>query len=439
MGLWNKVETYSEVIHANNGKMRIAVIGAGISGLSIAQLLKDDYDVTVFEQNRSVGGLIKCKRVNDCLYHTVGGHVFNSKNQQVLNWFWSFFNREEEFTETKRKAKVYFQDQIIGYPIENHIYNLDKPLINSITKELLELQKTQKHKTPCDYSNFEEFLKENFGDTLYRIYFKPYNTKIWKTDLKQVSMQWLEGKLPMPDYSEIILSNILREEENRMVHATFFYPKYNGSQFIADRLSKELDIKTGFTLNDASLNGHHVLNRQHAVDKVIYTGDIRRLPNQWQEILSANDIDMQQINSLHANGTSTVFCETDETDISWLYFPENFTTAHRIIYTGNFSDTNNNGSDRKTCVVEFSGKVPNEEMAAQLLLLPGNLVPLSYNYEPNSYVVQTHGTRQLIEAVKKVLMAHNIYLLGRFAEWEYYNMDKAMESAFRLAEVIKAS
>lgn len=69
---------------------KIAIIGGGISGLSMANLLQKSNHVTVFERDSKPGGLIKCEVVNGNLYHTVGGHVFNSKRKDVLNWFWSF-------------------------------------------------------------------------------------------------------------------------------------------------------------------------------------------------------------------------------------------------------------------------------------------------------------------------------------------------------------
>ena len=174
--------------------MKIAIVGSGISGLSMARLLHEKHEVVVFEKEPKTGGLIKCERVQDCLFHKVGGHVFNSKNQQVTDWFWSHFNRDEEFLNAKRNAKVFIKDKIIGYPIENYIYLFDKEDVKSIISELIELQKLPSI-SPFDYENFEEFLKGTFGDTLYNIYFQPYNKKIWQIDLKTVSMEWLEGKL----------------------------------------------------------------------------------------------------------------------------------------------------------------------------------------------------------------------------------------------------
>lgn len=59
--------------------MKIAVIGGGISGLSIARMLQKENDVVVYEKESRPGGLIKCSIVEGSLYHQTGGHVFNTK------------------------------------------------------------------------------------------------------------------------------------------------------------------------------------------------------------------------------------------------------------------------------------------------------------------------------------------------------------------------
>jgi protoporphyrinogen oxidase len=417
--------------------MKIGIIGTGISGLSIAQMLRKQHSVVLFEKEKKAGGLIKCERVNDCLFHNVGGHVFNSKNTGVLDWFWSFFNQDTEFVKVKRKAKILINDIIIGYPIENYLYLLPTEITRQIISELLLIDKEQTKKARS-YDNFASFLRINFGETLCKLYFEPYNSKIWNTDLNTVSIEWLEGKLPMPKLEEILISNILKEEESTMVHSYFYYPKYNGSQFIVDRLKENLDIKTGSNIKDVDFMEEGFIIGDQYFDKIIYCGDIRQLPPQIKALLSENNIDMEYIENLRSNGTSNLFCETDDKDISWLYIPEKFTKAHRIIYTGNFSSTNNKGSKRNTCVVEFSGKVSYEQMLKEISLLPGNLKPISSNYEANSYVIQDNRTRIEISKAKTVLKEHNIYLLGRFAEWEYYNMDKAIESAFELSRSLNS-
>ena len=410
----------------------IAIIGAGISGISLAKMLTSKANVVLFEQ-KTVGGLIKCDRVEDILYHRVGGHVFNSKNDKVLEWFWSFFDKEADFIKAKRFAQVYFEGNYVGYPIENHIYQLNKNLFKQVVEDLVNLPKQS------TITNFEDFLLGRFGRTLYEVYFKPYNTKIWNTDLSKVPLDWLEGKLPMPKVSDIFVSNILRNEEAEMVHSTFFYPKVGGSQFIIDKLATGLSIVENFTVESIhSADGKTFVNGEGPFDEVIYTGDVRMLPDFMKDNMDLAPY-KSDLKKLQSNGTTNILCTCDSTDLSWLYIPEEKYKAHRIIYTGNFSATNNGSvapGNRSSCTVEFSNYADIDAAKAELKNLPGNLEFISYNYEPNSYIIQDEQTRDLVKNVKGVLKSSNVYLLGRFAEWEYYNMDKCIEAAMELDKVL---
>ena len=40
-------------------------------------------------------------------------------------------------------------------------------------------------------------------------------------------------------------------------------------------------------------------------------------------------------------------------------------------------------------------------------------------------------------SIKKLIKPEGIYLLGRFAEWEYYNMDAAIGAAIDLNSVLE--
>lgn len=414
---------------------KIAVIGSGVSGLSVARMLQTKGEVTIFEAQSKAGGLVKCDRVNDNLFHKVGGHVFNSRNKDVLDWFWGLFDRDTEFLKARRNAKILMDGKIIGYPLENYLFQLPAKTVSSILDDMLALKDV--NKKPEDYPNFEEFLKGNFGNTLYQLYLKPYNTKIWNTDLSAVPLEWLDGKLPMPNLKQMLMSNIVREEEGDMVHATFYYARENGSQFIVDRLAEGLEIRLDNPISSIERKPEGLLlNNEHLFDIVVFTGDVRKLGLFYKNASETLQSNLAAVSGLRSNGTSNLFCETDPTDISWLYLPGPEINAHRIIYTGNFSPSNNRGSERTTCVVEFSGKHSYEFMVEQVKQLPGNLKPLSYNYEPNSYVVQGKETRAQIKAIKDETAANGLHLLGRFAEWEYYNMDKAIEAAMDVSNLI---
>lgn len=412
----------------------IAIIGAGISGLSVAHfLIENDLLPTIYEKSDQPGGLIKCEVINGVLFHKVGGHVFNTKNKEISNWFWNKFDKGKEFLGAKRNAKILYDNSIIGYPIENNLFDIDKDITTRIIKDFIQINKSENHSA----KNFHDFLFQNFGETLFKMYFEPYNRKVWNEDLKSIPLEWLEGKLPMPNLQEVLLSNIYKEKESKMVHSSFFYPQKNGSQFIANRLAQDLDIKYNNPIRKISNieKNKWQINDGGIYDKIIYTGDVRKLDSIFSGI-SLNDKLVAKIKGLRSNGTSNILCEIDSNDLSWLYLPNPNIKAHRIIYTGNFNKWNNGNSKRTTCTIEFSGLHTEETMIEEINKLPGSPIPLAFNCEPNSYIIHHSDTHEIINKVKAILEPKGFYLLGRFAEWEYYNMDNAMEAGLSLSNRI---
>ena len=410
---------------------RIAIIGAGISGLSMAHLLKDNYDVTIFEKENTPGGLIRCSVIEGNLFHQCGGHVFNSKNQDVLTWFWSFFNKEKEFLKSDRNSVVIMEDgATIPYPIENHAYMFNDEMMKGFSKDIVELSKSQR-KEP---TNFEEFLLTRFGKTLYHHYFKPYNQKIWRRDLASVPLSWLEGKLPMPTVEEIVYNNLKRVKEKEFVHSSFWYEKRNGSQFIADRFAENLNIHYSANVNFINKEKNGWIIDGTFFEKVVFCGNIKSLPS----ILHGIDIDnyYYYIDSLESHGTTSVFCELEKNPYSWIYLPSNKYDAHRIICTGNFS-INNNANNMFTGTVEFTDMVSKNNILENLSKMPLNPKYITHKYNPFTYPIQDMKTRDMIKSFKKELEKHEFYMTGRFADWEYYNMDVATEAAMRTRTYIK--
>lgn len=417
-------------------EMKIAVIGAGVSGLSVARMLQDrKHSVTVYERENEIGGLVRCRNVAGALFHQTGGHVFNTKYPEVEKWFWALFDRDKEFVKAIRNSALVLLKGIVPYPIENYIYMLEPELQKKIISEILEISYAQKEKK-IKIENFEDFLCKRFGPTLYEIYFKPYNRKIWKRDLSNVPIDWLEGKLPMPTAEEIIYNNFNHVQERSFVHSTFYYPLNGGSGFIVNRLSEGLDIKTSCDISEINReSGKWVINGEK-YDAVVFCGNIKQLPSMLSGV---NCLPLQlshDICNLEAHGTTTVFCNIDENDYSWIYLPDSSYDAHRIICTGNFSKNNNNGS--MTATVEFTDEVSYEDIISNLKNIPFSPKYICHNYAEYTYPIQNKETRALIDNVKNILEKDGFYLLGRFAEWEYYNMDVAINAALGLCNKISS-
>ena len=422
---------------------KIAIIGAGVSGLSAAHFLNDKYEVTVFEKDDRPGGLIKCRRVNGSLFHTCGGHVFNSKRQDVLDWFWSKFKRDEEFSKADRNSCVFMDkgdsslEHIdIPYPIENHMYLFDETIQKSFYKDLDEIDSVKGVNAKfTDYDSFGNFLRWRFGKTLYNLYFEPYNKKVWRRDLNSVPMSWMEGKLPMPTTQEMRENNANKVEEKAFVHSSFWYEKVNGSQFLADKLAEGLDIKYNTDITSLIYHEGKWNVNGTSFDKVIFCGNIKDLVKMVDGI-NVNEY-KDSIEKLEYHGTTAVFCEIDKNPYSWIYQPSRKHESHRIICTGNFSKTNNSEDlpdNRMTATIEFTDAISKEDIIENLSRIPLNPKYIDHKYNKYTYPIQDANTRQLIRNLKSSLRVFGLYFTGRFADWEYYNMDVAMGAAMDMVK-----
>jgi len=408
--------------------MKYAIIGAGMSGLAIANILQDNgNEVAVFEKDSRPGGMIKCDRVNGSLFHRTGGHVFNTKRQDVMDWFWKHFDKDKEFTKADRHSSVVMEGMDnIPYPIENHMYYFPEDVQKSFINDLLYIHSNG----GGNPENFDEFLRARFGETLYKMYFQPYNFKVWRRDLSQVPLSWLAGKLPMPSVEEMIYNNFNHVEEHKFVHSSFYYPKKGGSQFLADRLSQGLHIIFGDGISHISKDGNKWLVNDSTFDKVIFCGNVKQLPTLISGQIELGGLN-EKLDELESHGTTSVFCEIENNPYSWMYMPSPKYEAHRIICTGNFSPTNN-AAGKMTGTIEFTDYISKEDILDNLTLIPYSPKYLTHNYEKYTYPIQKDDTRDVIKNVKLKTEPQGLYLLGRFAEWEYYNMDVAIGAALDL-------
>jgi renalase len=111
-------------------KKRIAIIGAGISGLTLAQNLKEYADVVVYEKARGVGGRMST-RYADPFYFDHGTQFFTARSKEfqdfikplkdagiIAEWSGKVINLEIGEKETKR---LWFEPHLVASPNMNSL------------------------------------------------------------------------------------------------------------------------------------------------------------------------------------------------------------------------------------------------------------------------------------------------------------------------------
>ena len=246
--------------------MKIGIIGAGISGLSLGQLLNSTHDVEIFEKCSDVGGIARVRMHGEIPYHIVGGHCLNSKNSEVMD----FVNKilpKENWHSVKRVAKISFRNHLIDYPIEfsmQQIASVDEDLAFRMTRDFL----TATDENP---DTLDKWFKAKFGDTLANEYLIPYNTKIWGRPTYEMSPDWVEGKLPLPNKMQFF-RGLISTEKDLMPHSQFYYPNNNSQNQLIDALACNLNVSLNYpVLKIEKIQDGWLINGEKKVDLIVST------------------------------------------------------------------------------------------------------------------------------------------------------------------------
>lgn len=405
---------------------KIGIIGAGISGLALAKLFKNKFQIEVLEKTDKIGGIAKTKDVDGVAYHMIGGHCFNSKNKKVLEFIFQNILPESQWHRIVRNAKISLDNILIPYPIEfamKEIYVSNPKLALEFIEDFLS------SKPQGEIKNLEEWFIHNFGKSMAEKYFIPYNKKIWNMDPKNMSPLWVEGKLPLPNKREF-LKSLLESSTDSMPHSTFYYPNTNSQNTFIEALARGTEIIFNYKVSKIERIGEKWrVNNEREYDILVSTMPLNILP----KILK--DVPLEIIQSselLKYNQVTTMLWHTKKVEQTWTYFPSQDTIFHRHIHIGNFFLPKKNYT-----ITESIGFHSYEEMVENGKKHEYLIEPLDYNVSEHAYVVYDNNYKKATDKIKSYLRDKELFFLGRFGEWEYYNMDICIEKAQELAQFIE--
>lgn len=404
--------------------MKIGIIGSGISGLSAAHLLQCKHDVEILESKPFAGGIAKVADIAGNPYHLVGGHCLNSKDRSVLDFVFSVFP-ESEWNKVSRNANIFILGRHLSYPIEfsmRELFAINESLALSCIEDLLASGSAKSG------DNLEDWFRGTFGNSLADLYFIPYNQKIWGLEPKLMNSEWVIDKLPIPNKTSFIKS-LMSTALDDMVHSAFYYPKDVLIDNLIMRLSMNKNIALNYTVEKITRSaGKYHVNDEKIYDRIVITApldiSIKFFSGIPECVLKAASL-------LKYNKISNVLWETSGVNATWTYLPEASTIFHRHIHIGNFLSPRKN-----LTITEAIGNIPYEVMVEEGQKFEYLQKPLSYNVSDHAYVLQDGNKQASASVVKKFIEAQGIFLCGRFAEWEYYNMDVCIQSALKVCKHI---
>ena len=374
---------------------KIIIVGAGLSGATIARLFADSgKDVTVVDKRSTIGGnAYDFVDKNGITVQPYGPHIFHTKEKEVFD----FLSKFTEWNVYEHKVLANLKGKLVPVP-----FNLTSLFacfpkakaerIYNILKEEVGLDKKVPILQLKEHKNAE--IRE-FADYVYNNIFYKYTKKQWK--------------MKPEDLGEAVMSRVpvyVSYEDRYFTDDYQFMPKKGFTEMITNMLRHphiRLKLNTDADKIISFENGEIYFEGTKFDGIVVYTGRVEEIFGYKFGALPYRTLKFKfkTLNRSSFQKAAVV----------------NYTTSHKFTRITEFTKFTCDKKDKTVIVKEYSKKCKKGDM-------PYYPVPT----EKNCKLYDTY----LNEAAKY----KKLYLLGRLANYKYINMDIAVYNAMKMFDKI---
>lgn len=182
------------------------ILGGGVSGLGLAwKLAERRSPALVLEADETVGGLARTVSQNGYAMD-VGPHSFFSEDQDILQTVLNLF--PAGIPSAPRRVKFYYEGKYLDYPLTAGSVLFQMGWLNGVQSafSFLKSRLFRQHVTPPagEDETVEDWAISNFGEHLYRTFFKPYTEQFWKIPCAELSSR------SIPTHTRMSFANTLK-------------------------------------------------------------------------------------------------------------------------------------------------------------------------------------------------------------------------------------
>ena len=419
-------------------KARIAIIGAGPTGLGAAHRLRElgISNFTVFERESHAGGLASSFVDRAGFTWDIGGHIqfshyayFDDLMDKLLGNEWLHHERE---------AWVWMRNRFIPYPFQNNIRNLPPEEMRECLRGLIACVCNRSETPPA---NFAEWIHRSFGEGIARHFMLPYNFKVWAYPPAELAYHWIGERVAQVDLERIVF-NIVdgRDDAGWGPNNLFRFPLRGGTGEIWKRLAASLPagaIELGkavanldarnrrIRFTDGSTEDFDILISTMPVDDLVCRSDLDDLKPAAAKLKRS----ATHVIGIGLKGAPGPHLKSK----CWIYFPEDNVPFYRVTVFSNYSPNNVPDIQRFWSLMAEVSESPQKPVecanvveqtvagmiAAGLIEKSADVVSTWHFRAGHGYPTPSLGRDEAIGALLPGLEGYGIFSRGRFGAWKY--------------------
>lgn len=326
--------------------MNIAIIGAGYSGLTIAKKLeKKGNNVTIFEKNNSVGGMVSTVDLYDTKLEKYYRHIFKSDKEAI-----------ELIKEMGLENELIWPSTKMGYLTNRKIYEWGTPISLLKFKELNFFEKLRfgfnvvhlkliNNYKELEKVTAEKWLKDRIGEKIYSKVWEPLLISKFGDKKDQISMAWLWGKIKLRSTSttkEGEQLGYIKGSYQELTNAFYKYLVEKNVKINLDTIVNKVEKENDKYIIKTEKDG---LEESQKFDVVVSTVDYNNFINICGEYMTKEEKEKAQKVKYTSARTMMIITNKSFSDFYWLNIGDNDIPFGGIIEHTNFINKNNYGDN----------------------------------------------------------------------------------------------
>ena len=322
--------------------MKIGIIGAGYGGLNIAkELKKNGQDITIFEKNSYVGGMVDTISIYGTRLEKYYRHIFKSDKEAI-----------SLIEEMGLKNELIWPSTKMGYLTNREVYEFGTPISLLKFKGLNLIQKLRfgfnviHIKLINNYKKIENVTAENWlnsriGEKIYSKIWEPLLISKFGDKKSQISMAWLWGKIKLRSTSST-------KDGEQLGYVKGSYQKLTDKlyQYLINENVK-INLKTEIVGVEKDSNQYILkykkdnIEQEEKFDIVVSTIDYQNFYKIFDKFMTDGEKEKIKKVKYTSARTMVITCDKSFSPFYWLNIGDNDIPFGGIIEHTNFIDKSN--------------------------------------------------------------------------------------------------